>query len=83
MKRFVGAKQSSFVSTSGCDLEKSHVKDFFWDRLPHLCLSLHVDRFRVNDNISITPIFYLITKPEHNDTNDSIWVGLLRTSLAL
>ncbi|MBD2245704.1 iron uptake porin [Nostoc sp. FACHB-888] len=47
--------------------------------------SLHIEtfyRFRVNDNISITPIFYLITKPEHNDANDSIWVGVLRTSLA-
>ncbi|MBD2726247.1 carbohydrate porin [Nostoc sp. FACHB-892] len=47
--------------------------------------SLHIEtfyRFRVNDNISITPIFYLITKPEHNDANDAIWVGVLRTSLA-
>ncbi|MBD0387517.1 MAG: carbohydrate porin, partial [Nostoc sp. C3-bin3] len=47
--------------------------------------SLHIEtfyRFRVNDNISITPIFYLITKPEHNDANDAIWVGVLRTSFA-
>ncbi|OUL31562.1 hypothetical protein BV372_20200 [Nostoc sp. T09] len=45
--------------------------------------SLHFEtfyRFRVNDNISVTPIFYFITKPEHNAANDSIWVGVLRTS---
>ncbi|BAY10105.1 iron uptake porin [Calothrix sp. NIES-2098] len=45
--------------------------------------SLHFEtfyRFRVNDNISVTPIFYLITQPEHNDSNDPIWVGVLRTS---
>ncbi|MGM3307130.1 iron uptake porin [Anabaena sp. WFMT] len=45
--------------------------------------SLHIEtfyRFRVNDNISVTPIFYLITTPEHNATNDLIWVGALRTT---
>ncbi|MCG6136532.1 MAG: iron uptake porin [Nostoc sp. LLA-1] len=46
--------------------------------------SLHIEtfyRFRVNNNVSVTPIFYLITKPEHNDANGPIWVGLLRTTL--
>ncbi len=45
--------------------------------------SLHIEtfyRFRVSDNISVTPIFYLITQPEHNDANDPIWVGVLRTT---
>ncbi|GAB1538604.1 iron uptake porin [Scytonema sp. NUACC21] len=47
--------------------------------------SLHLEafyRFRLNSNISITPIVYVITKPEHNDANDPIWVGVLRTSFA-
>jgi hypothetical protein len=45
--------------------------------------SLHIEtfyRFRMSDNISVTPIFYLITQPEHNDANDPIWVGVLRTT---
>jgi hypothetical protein len=47
--------------------------------------SLHIEafyRFRLNSNISLTPIVYLITKPEHNGANDPIWVGVLRTSFA-
>jgi hypothetical protein len=45
--------------------------------------SLHLEAFytfRVNDNIRITPSCYLITKPEHNDANDPIWVGTFRTT---
>ncbi|RCJ26154.1 hypothetical protein A6770_26865 [Nostoc minutum NIES-26] len=45
--------------------------------------SLHIEAFytyRVNDNITITPDFYIITKPEHNGNNDPIWVGALRTT---
>lgn len=45
--------------------------------------SLHIEAFythRVNDNITITPDFYVITKPEHNGNNDPIWVGVLRTT---
>ncbi|MEH2397787.1 carbohydrate porin [Nostoc sp.] len=34
----------------------------------------------MNDNITITPDIYLITKPEHNNNNDPIWVGALRTN---
>ncbi|MEC4816816.1 MAG: iron uptake porin [Scytonema sp. PMC 1069.18] len=45
--------------------------------------SLHVElsyRYPVNDRIFITPGFLLITNPEHNAANDTIWIGLLRTS---
>ena len=45
--------------------------------------SLHIEafyRYRINNNISLTPIFYVITKPEHNGANEPIWVGVLRTS---
>lgn len=37
-------------------------------------------RFPINDNILITPGVYLITDPNHNDGNDDIWVGTLRTT---
>jgi len=37
-------------------------------------------RFPINDNILLTPAVYLITDPNHNDGNDDIWVGTLRTT---
>ncbi len=36
--------------------------------------------YPVNDNISITPGVVMITKPEHNADNDTIWVGLMKTT---
>ncbi|MEG4069287.1 iron uptake porin [Microcoleus sp. Pol11C2] len=39
-------------------------------------------RFQVNDFISVTPGVYVILNPEHNDRNDDIWVGLLRTTFS-
>ncbi len=49
---------------------------------PHT--SLHLEGFythRVNDNLSITPGLFVILNPEHNDSNDTIYVGTLRTTL--
>jgi hypothetical protein len=37
-------------------------------------------RFRVNDNIAVTPGFFVLFNPEHNDANDTIFVGTLRTT---
>lgn len=45
--------------------------------------SLHIEalyRLALNDNISLTPGVYVITNPEHNSDNDTIWVGTLRTT---
>jgi hypothetical protein len=39
-------------------------------------------RFQVNDFISVTPGVYVILNPEHNNGNDDIWVGLLRTTFS-
>ncbi|MBD2445938.1 carbohydrate porin [Nostoc sp. FACHB-152] len=47
--------------------------------------ALHLEAFytfRVNDNIRVTPTCYFITNPEHNDANDPIWVGAIRTSFS-
>ena len=44
--------------------------------------ALHIEvsyDYPVNDNISITPGVVVITNPEHNADNDTIWVGLMRT----
>jgi len=37
-------------------------------------------RIRVNDNIAITPGLYVILNPEHNEDNDTIYVGTIRTT---
>ncbi|MGC9503083.1 iron uptake porin [Baaleninema sp.] len=45
--------------------------------------SLHIEafyRYALTDNILITPGFFVITSPEHNDNNDAHWVATLRTT---
>jgi hypothetical protein len=44
--------------------------------------SLHLEmfyRFPVSDNISITPGLLVITNPEHDNDNDTLYVGTVRT----
>ncbi len=44
--------------------------------------SLHYElfyRFRVNNNISITPGLFVVTNPDHTAGNNTIWVGTVRT----
>lgn len=36
-------------------------------------------RHRLTDNISITPGLVVVTNPEHNDDNDTVFVGVVRT----
>lgn len=45
--------------------------------------SLHTElfyRFKVNDNISITPGFFVVTEPGNVSANNPIFVGVLRTT---
>lgn len=45
--------------------------------------SMHFElsyRYPLTNNIFMTPGVLLITNPEHNAANDSIWIGLLRTT---
>ncbi len=44
--------------------------------------SIHIEafyRYQLNDYIAITPGVFVITNPDHNDNNDTIVVGTLRT----
>jgi hypothetical protein len=36
-------------------------------------------RFRISDNIAITPGVIWLTAPNHDDRNDDIFIGVLRT----
>lgn len=45
--------------------------------------SLHFEffyRFKVNDNVSITPGFFFVTNPGHIKDNETIYVGTIRTT---
>ncbi len=45
--------------------------------------SIHIEgfyKFQLNDFIAITPGVYVITNPNHNSNNDTVWVGTLRTT---
>ena len=37
-------------------------------------------KFQLNDNIAVTPGLLVIFNPEHNENNDTIYVGTLRTT---
>ncbi len=44
--------------------------------------SVHIEafyRFQLNDNIAITPGFFVVTNPNHIEDNDTLWVGTVRT----
>lgn len=44
--------------------------------------SLHIEAFyrlQLSDNIAITPGLFVITNPDHNSDNDTLWVTTLRT----
>jgi hypothetical protein len=45
--------------------------------------SFHIEalyKYKLNNNVAITPGVIVILNPEHNDNNDTIWVGTLRTT---
>ncbi|OKH25166.1 S-layer protein [Hydrococcus rivularis NIES-593] len=45
--------------------------------------SLHFEffyRFKINDNIWITPGVFIVTNPGHIDSNDTLFVGTIRTT---
>ena len=37
-------------------------------------------KYPINDNILLTPGFYVVTNPDHDGNRDSVFVGLLRTT---
>ena len=45
--------------------------------------SFHIEalyRYQLNNNISVTPGLIVILNPEHNNSNDTIYVGTIRTT---
>lgn len=45
--------------------------------------SIHLEalyRYQLNDNISMTPGLIVVFNPEHNSNNDTVVVGVIRTT---
>ncbi|MDJ0798058.1 MAG: iron uptake porin [Calothrix sp. MO_167.B12] len=45
--------------------------------------SYHIElsyKYPITERVFVTPGFFVITNPEHNAKNDTIWVGVLRTT---
>jgi len=55
----------------------------FGDAFEDQDTSLHLEAFyhlQITDNLAITPGLFLITNPEHNNNNDKIYIGTVRTT---
>ena len=53
------------------------------DNLKDPDTSVHVEifyRYAINDFIAITPGLFVITNPNHDEDNETLWVGSLRTT---
>lgn len=45
--------------------------------------SYHIEtfyRYKINDHITVTPGVFVVTNPEHNEDNETIVIGVLRTT---
>ena len=45
--------------------------------------SYHIEafyKFKINDNIVVTPAVIWLTAPDHNDNNDDVVIGAFRTT---
>ncbi|MGD1714900.1 iron uptake porin [Dapis sp. BLCC M172] len=52
------------------------------DELKDPDTSVHIEvfyRYAVNDFIAITPALFVITNPNHDENNETLWVGSVRT----
>jgi hypothetical protein len=59
------------------------IHNSFGDNFEDADTSLHLEafyHFQVKDNLAITPGLFVITNPEHNSSNDTIYIGTVRTT---
>ncbi|WP_375513273.1 carbohydrate porin [uncultured Nostoc sp.] len=79
--RNIGRKGSFAGFTVGQPPKVTH--NSFGDGFKDKGTSLHLEafyHFQVTDNLAITPGLFMITSPEHNDSNGSIYVSTVRTT---
>lgn len=59
--------KATYIEGADSDKDTSHIIEALY-------------RYPINDNISITPGFYVILNPNHNADNATIWVGAIRST---
>jgi hypothetical protein len=74
-------KEGAVLSLSGGLPPKGEYRDTLFTRVDDESYIIQAQyKFPITDNILITPGAYVILNPDHNDRNDAIWVGVLRTT---
>ncbi|MEH2231097.1 MAG: iron uptake porin [Nostoc sp.] len=73
-------KNGAILSLAGGQLPRAgYVKGFPSDKDTSYLVEVQY-KYPVNDNITITPGLYAILNPNHNYSNDSVYVGVVRTT---
>lgn len=74
------AKEGDFFAIAGGMPPKAtYIKDRDSDRDTSYTIEA-LYRYPLNDNIAVTPGFYVVLNPNHNANNGTIWVGAIRTT---
>ena len=71
--RLTGTSNSTLASAIGLPVGQRKDRD----------VGLHIEafyRFQLNDNISVTPGFFWLSAPNHDDRNSDAVIGVVRTS---
>jgi hypothetical protein len=73
-------KNGAILSIAGGQLPRAgYVKGFPSDKDTSYLVEVQY-KYPVNDNITITPGLYAIFNPNHNNSNDTVYVGVVRTT---
>jgi Carbohydrate-selective porin, OprB family/S-layer homology domain len=73
-------KEGAVVSLAGGQLPRAgYVKGFPSDKDTSYLVEVQY-KYPVNKNITITPGLYAIFNPNHNNSNDTVYVGVVRTT---
>jgi hypothetical protein len=75
-------KEGAIFSLAGGQLPRAgYVKGFPADKDTSHLVEVQY-KYPVNKNISITPALYTVFNPNHNNSNDTVYVGVVRTTFS-
>ncbi|MBD2139363.1 carbohydrate porin [Anabaena sp. FACHB-1237] len=75
-------KEGAILSLAGGQLPRAgYVKGFPSDKDTSYLVELQY-KYPVNKNITITPALYAVFNPNHNNSNDPVYIGIVRTTFS-
>lgn len=75
-------KEGAILSLAGGQLPRAgYVKGFPADKDTSYLVEVQY-KYPVNNNITITPGFYAIFNPNHDSSNDTVYIGVVRTTFS-